>query len=151
MAAVRPAVAGDMPAIRGLMAGERVNPTGIDWRNFLIAEAADGVVGIVQLRPAGPGAVEIGSLVVRAGLRGGGLGRRLVDAAVAATGGRRAFVVTAAARAPFFAAWGFRPVPARSAPWSVRRNWLLGQAGSLVALAHGTRPRRLAVLERPGK
>ena len=38
--------------------------------------------------------------------------------------------------------------PARRRPGAVRRNWLLGQAGSLVALAHGMRPRRLAILER---
>ena len=145
---VRPAVAADEAGVRRLMRGERVNPFGIDWRNFVVAEAAGEVVGCAQLRPAGPEAVELGSLVVRADLRGAGLGARLIEAALARAGGRRVFAVTAAARAGYFARWGFRPVGGAAAPRSVRRNRLLGQAGSLVALGHGLWPRRLAVLER---
>jgi N-acetylglutamate synthase-like GNAT family acetyltransferase len=146
--AIRPAAAEEQAAVRALLGGERVNPLGIDWRNFLVAVAGGAVVGCVQLRPAGPGAVELGSLVVRADLRRQGLGARLIEAALARAGGRRVLAVTAAARAPFFARWGFRPVGLRATPWPVRRNWLLGQAGSLVALASGLRPRWLAVLER---
>ena len=146
---VRPAVAGEEAAVRALMRGERVNPLGIDWRNFVVAVRDGAVVGCVQLRPAGPGAVEVGSLVVRADLRGGGLGGRLLEAALARVGGRRAFIVVAAAPGGRgYERWGFRPVGLAAAPWTVRRNWLLGQAGSVVALAHGMRPRRLAILER---
>ncbi|MBP7240444.1 GNAT family N-acetyltransferase [Amaricoccus sp.] len=149
MTEIRAALVGEAPLIRALMKGERLNPVGVDWRNFLVAEDAGAVIGIVQLRPAGVGAVEIGSLVVRADRRRGGLGRLLVDAAVAAAGSRRALIVTAFARARFYEAWGFSPIPARAAPWPVRLNLLLGQAGGLVALARGMRPRRLVVLDRP--
>jgi N-acetylglutamate synthase-like GNAT family acetyltransferase len=124
-----------------------VNPFGIDWRNFVVAEAGGEVVGCAQLRPAGPGAVELGSLVVRADLRRAGLGGWLVEAALARAGGRRVFAVAVAAQAGWFARRGFGPAGA-AVPWSVRRNLLLGQAGSLVALARGLRPRRLAILER---
>ncbi len=50
---VRPAVAADEAGVRRLMRGERVNPFGIDWRNFVVAEAAGEVVGCAQLRPTG--------------------------------------------------------------------------------------------------
>jgi N-acetylglutamate synthase-like GNAT family acetyltransferase len=133
------------------MRGERVNPFGVDWRNFVIAERAGEVVGCVQLRPAGPGAAELGSLVVRADLRRRGLGGRLVEAALARAGVGRVLAVTAAARADYFARWGFAPVGDGAVPGSVRRNRLLGQAGSLIALAHGQRPRRLAILAREGR
>jgi amino-acid N-acetyltransferase len=149
-ATIRPATETDLSAVRGLVRGERVNPLGIDWRNFVVAEAGGEVVGCAQLRPAGPGAVELGSLVVRADVRRAGLGTRLVEAALAGAGGRRVFAVTAAAHAGSFARWGFRPVRAAAAPWPVRRNRLLGQAGSLIALAQGLRPRRLAILARDG-
>jgi N-acetylglutamate synthase-like GNAT family acetyltransferase len=148
---IRPATDEDQQGVRRLMRGERVNPFGIDWRNFVVAEDASGIVGCVQLRPAGRGAVELGSGVVRAGLRRRGLGARLVDAALARAGGRRVFMVTAAGREPYFARWGFRPVGLAAAPWPVRRNWLLGQAGSLIALAHGLWPRRLVILAREGR
>jgi N-acetylglutamate synthase-like GNAT family acetyltransferase len=146
--AVRPATAGDMAAVRALMRGERVNPLGIDWPNFVVATRDGEVVGCAQLRPAGRGAVELGSLVVRADLRGAGLGGRLIAAALGRAGEARVFAVIAATRADSFSRWGFRPAALSAAPWPVRRNWLLGQAGSMVALAHGLRPRRLAILVR---
>jgi amino-acid N-acetyltransferase len=146
--AIRAASERDGPAVRALMRGERVNPLGLDWRNFVVAVADGAVVGCAQLRPAGPGAVELGSLIVHADLRRGGIGARLIDAAMARAAGRRVLAVTAAAHAPWFARWGFRGVGLAAAPWPVRRNWLLGQAGSLVALANGMRPRRLAILAR---
>jgi N-acetylglutamate synthase-like GNAT family acetyltransferase len=130
------------------MRGERVNPLGIDWPNFVVATRDGEVVGCVQLRPAGRSAVELGSGVVRADLRRRGLGARLIDAALARAGERRVLMLTAAEHERYFARWGFRPVGLAAAPWPVRRNWLLGQAGSVVALAHGLRPRRLAILVR---
>ena len=114
----------------------------------MVAVVDGAVVGCVQLRPAGLGTVELGSFVVRADLRGQGIGGRLVEAAVARAADRRLLLVTAAARGPSFARWGFHPVGFAEAPWPVRRSLLLGQAGSLVALASGMRPRRLAILER---
>jgi N-acetylglutamate synthase-like GNAT family acetyltransferase len=146
-ATIRPATEADAAGVRRLLRGERVNPFGIDWRNFVVAEASGEVVGCAQLRPAGAEAVELGSLVVRGDLRRAGLGARLVEAALARAGGRRVFAVTAAAHAGWFARRGFGPAGA-AVPRSVRRNLLLGQAGSLIALAHGLRPRRLAILER---
>jgi len=148
---IRPATEKDEGGVRTLMRGERVNPFGIDWRNFVVAEVAGGLAGCVQLRPVGREAVELGSWVVRADLRHRGFGAKLLDAALARAAGRRVLIVTAAARAPYFARWGFHAVRLAAAPWPVRRNWLLGQAGSLVARAHGLRPQRLAILAQDGR
>jgi N-acetylglutamate synthase-like GNAT family acetyltransferase len=148
---IRPATEKDQGGVRTLMRGERVNPFGIDWRNFIVAEVASDLAGCVQLRPVGRGAVELGSWVVRADQRRRGLGAKLLDAALARAAGRRVLMVTSAAREPYFARWGFHPVRPAAAPWPVRRNWLLGQAGSLVALTHGLRPQRLAILARDAR
>ncbi len=147
-AEIRSACAGDETGVRALIRGERLNPTGIRWRNFLVAETEGAVVAAVQLRPSGEGVVELGSLVVRADLRRRGLGARMVEAALGAAGRRRVLAITAASLAPWYGRWGFREIGPGAAPWPVRINWLMGQGGSLVALAHLVRPRRLAVLER---
>jgi N-acetylglutamate synthase-like GNAT family acetyltransferase len=148
--AVRPATEAHAEAIRRLVRAQpRMNPTGLDWPNFVVGLAPDGrVVGCVQLRPSGPGAVELGSLVVEPLHRRRGLSRRLIEAALARTGAR-VLVVTAAAHAHHYAPLGFRRVPARSAPWPVRINYLIGQAASGLRILWGTRPRRMAILERP--
>jgi N-acetylglutamate synthase-like GNAT family acetyltransferase len=149
MATVRAATAGDAAAIRALVRGApRMNPTGLDWPNFVIAEREGAVVGTVQLRPAGRGAVELGSLVVRADLRGQGLAGRLVAAALARTGGR-VLVITAAAHAAFYRERGFRPLRPWRAPLRTAVNWAIGQAATLTRLLEGGRPRRMVLLERP--
>lgn len=144
---IRPATEADSAAIPALMKGERVNPTGIDWRRFLVAEGEDGIVGCVQLRPAGLGAVEIGSLVVRPDLRAQGLGARLVEAAIAEARGKRILAVAPASRGSWWKDRGFRRIALTAAPWRVARNLLVGQSASLIALATRRRPRRLAILE----
>ena len=143
---LRAATPDDLPAIRALMHGERVNPFGIDWRNFVVAADRAGLAGCVQLRPARPAGLELGTLIVRPDLRRRGLGTRLVAAALERAGPLAVFAVTATSSAGFLGRFGFRTVGHRSAPASVRRNRLLGQAGSLVTLATGRRPRRLAIL-----
>lgn len=148
--AIRQATAADSASIRRLVRAQpRMNPTGLDWRNFVIAAAPDGrVVGCVQLRPAGPDAVELGSLVVHPEHRGRGLAGRLVAAMLARTEAR-VFVVTPAAHSRHYAPWGFRRIGARDAPPQVAVNYLIGQAASGLRVLQGYRPRRMAILERP--
>ena len=147
---LRPATAKDSGPIRRLIhAQPRMNPTGLDWRNFVVAVAPDGrLAGCVQLRPSGPGTVELGSLVVDAAVRGHGIAGRLT-AAILATTEDRVLVVTAARHARHYAPWGFQPIAALSAPGPVRFNYLVGQAASGLRLLQGYRPRRMAVLARP--
>jgi N-acetylglutamate synthase-like GNAT family acetyltransferase len=149
MATVRAATAADAAAIRALVRGApRMNPTGLDWPNFVVAEEGGAVVGTAQLRPAGRGAAELGSLVVRGDLRGRGLGGRLVEAALARAEGR-VLVVVAAAHAGFYRRRGFLPVRPWRAPPRVALHWAIGQAATLTRLLEGRRPRRMALLERP--
>jgi N-acetylglutamate synthase-like GNAT family acetyltransferase len=147
---IRPATAAEADPVRRLVRAQpRMNPTGLDWRNFVVAVRPDRrVVGCVQLRPAGKGAVELGSLVVDAAERGKGLAARLVTAVLTRTEAR-VLVVTAAGRAHHYAPWGFRRIRPWAAPGPVRLNYLVGQAASGLRLLQGVRPRRMAVLERP--
>ena len=147
MAVVRAATAADAAAIRALVRGEpRMNPTGLHWPNFVVAEVGGALVGTAQLRPSGRGAVELGSLVVRADQRGRGLAGRLVDAALARATGR-VLVITAAAHAGHYERRGFRRVAPWRAPGRVAFNLAVGQAATLLRLAQGQRPRRMVVLE----
>ena len=131
------------------MRGERLNPFGIDWRNFVVAEVDEPVVGCVQLRPADARRSSSARWWSAGRSAQRGLGAKL---SMRRWPGRRAGGCSSSPRprAAYFARWGFRAVRLAGAPWPVRRNWLLGQAGSLVALAHGMRPQRLAILERVG-
>jgi amino-acid N-acetyltransferase len=144
---VRRAVALDQLAITRLVHGERLNPHGLGWANFIVAVLGDTVVGAVQMRQHADGARELGSLVVSRAQRGRGIAGRLISALLARHPGA-VHVITRHTNAPHYGRWGFAVIDAGDAPRSVRRNRLLGQAASVLALLQGRRPRRLVILRR---
>lgn len=138
----------DQPAIRALVHAEHMNPHGLDWPRFHVAERAGQLLGAVQVRLHGDGAAELGSLVVRPQARGAGLAWRLVEA-VLHDAPHPVHVITSPRLAARFADFAFAPLPLRDAPWSVRRNHLLGTvAGGLVSWLRLRRRRPLVVLRR---
>ncbi len=143
---LRRATEQDQPAIRALVHSERLNPHNLDWRNFLVATDAGGIVGAVQLRRHRDGSRELGSLVVRKEARRQGIGSRLIEALLAPEHGR-VLMITGAAFAARYARFGFRRIGADAAPAPVRRNYRLGSLAAVISLLMG-RPRRLAILER---
>ena len=146
---VRPAREEDQDAIVALVRGERLNPTGLDWRRFHVACEDGALVGTVQVRPEGP---ELASLAVRGDRRGRGLSGRLIEAALADAAGP-VFVVCQAGLCALYERHGFARWPVRRTPRAVAVHLALGQAfGTLAALLlERRRPRRLVVLRRPDR
>lgn len=146
--AIRPAAPHDQDPIRALVRGERLNPTGLDWPHFIVAEDERGIVGAVQLRRHADGARELGSLVVAPAARGQGIATRLVDTLLAPQRDS-VLMITDGAHAGHFRRWGFRTIDAREAPRSVRFNHRMGRLARLLSLLRRLPPRRLVVLQRP--
>jgi amino-acid N-acetyltransferase len=77
---LRQAESKDAGAIRGLVLGARINPTGLDWRRFLVAEDGGGkVIGCGQVKPVPGGVRELASIVVKPRWRGKGVARALIE------------------------------------------------------------------------
>jgi N-acetylglutamate synthase-like GNAT family acetyltransferase len=77
---LRPATVADAVDIKSLIRLVRINPTGLDWKRFLLASSADGeLVACAQVKPHADGTLELASLAVRPAWRGRGLARRLVE------------------------------------------------------------------------
>jgi N-acetylglutamate synthase-like GNAT family acetyltransferase len=76
----RPATAADAREVRELIRRVRINPTGLDWRRFLVAEGPDGgIVACGQIKPHGDGTLELASVAVAEGWRGRGAAREVVQ------------------------------------------------------------------------
>jgi amino-acid N-acetyltransferase len=144
---LRPATASDQNTIVALVRNERLNPHGLHWARFTVATARGQIVGAAQVRHHADGSRELGSLVVAQGFRGQGIAGRLIGHLLAQQRGP-VHVITARGNVHHYAPWGLRPVEPCRAPLAVRRNYQLGQLASLIALARGRLPRRLAVLVR---
>ena len=77
---LRPALEEDFPAIRTLILETGINPTGLDWKRFIVAETADGqFAGCGQLKPHGDGSLELASIAVNAAYRGRGVARLIIE------------------------------------------------------------------------
>jgi N-acetylglutamate synthase-like GNAT family acetyltransferase len=77
---IRPATKRDRAAIKGIIRATRLNPFGLDWRRFLVAEEEGRVVGVGQVKTHRDGSRELASLAVIRGRRGKGIGGELVRA-----------------------------------------------------------------------
>jgi N-acetylglutamate synthase-like GNAT family acetyltransferase len=104
----RPAEPGDMEAIRWLVKTGRINPTGLDWRRFLVAVSPQGeVIGCGQVKPHRDGSQELASIAVHPGWREGGVARSLVTDLCAAHNGDL-YLMCRAELGPMYEKFGFR-------------------------------------------
>jgi N-acetylglutamate synthase-like GNAT family acetyltransferase len=128
---IRPARKDDFPAIRSLIFAVRINPTGLDWRRFLVAVSPAGeVFGCGQIKLHGDGSRELASIAVREQARGQGAARALVEELVRQETARPLYLMCRAALGLFYAKFGFREiVPEEMTPYFRRVSRIAGLFG----------------------
>ncbi|HEX9615813.1 MAG TPA: GNAT family N-acetyltransferase [Anaerolineales bacterium] len=143
---IRPAVAGDMDAIRWLVKTGRINPTGLDWRRFVVAISHQGeVIGCGQIKPHRDGSQELASIVVHPDWRERGVARSLITHLCAAHPGDL-YLMCRAELGPMYEKFGFRRLVPEEMPRYFQRISRL--AGLLEVLrSEGV---RLLVMKRDG-
>ena len=116
---IRPAHAGDLPAILALLAGAGLPPDGVEqWLpRFLVAERAGAIVAAAGLELYGRAAL-LRSVVVAVEGRGRGLGAALTErsATEAARAGARMLYLLTTSAAAYFPRLGFRPIERADLP-----------------------------------
>ncbi len=81
---LRQATQEDFPAIKALIHLVHINPTGLDWRRFVVAVSAGGeIVGCGQIKPQGDLRV-LASIAVLPGWRERGVARAIIEHLLAA-------------------------------------------------------------------
>ena len=76
---LRPAVAADQKVIRQIVRQSRINPLGIHWGNFLVAEIAGQIAGIGQIKIHGDESRELASIAVRPEFRRQGIASAIIE------------------------------------------------------------------------
>lgn len=77
---LRRATAAEAGLIGQMVRQAKINPTGLDWRRFMLAVDETGrVVGCGQLKPHGADAIELASIVVLPEFQGQGIARLLIE------------------------------------------------------------------------
>lgn len=135
-ALIRRATAADQRAIRALVWGSGINPLGLAWQRFVVAEAGGAVVGTGQIKPHRDGSRELASIAVAPARRGEGLAGAIIRA-LQRGAGPPLYLTCAGRMAGFYPRFGFRALaPAEMPPGLRRRHRLAGavapRAGLLV-------------------
>jgi N-acetylglutamate synthase-like GNAT family acetyltransferase len=77
---LRAAIVEDSSAIRHLVISVGINPTGLDWRRFVVAVSPQGeVIGCGQVKPHRDGSLELASIAVTPERRGQGVARAIIE------------------------------------------------------------------------
>jgi N-acetylglutamate synthase-like GNAT family acetyltransferase len=117
---LRPAQAEDQATIRAIIREARINPLGLDWRHFVVAEDAGQIVATGQIKPHADGSQELASIATRPAWQHQGLAsaivRHLLD-------GKQPplYLMCAAHNEGFYPRFGFRRIPPQEMPPTFRR------------------------------
>lgn len=77
---IRPAQESEFAQIKELIHLVGINPTGLDWRRFLVAVDNLGtVIGCGQVKPHGTDVLEMASIAVHPDFRGQGIARKIIE------------------------------------------------------------------------
>ena len=145
---IRPARAQDSDRIHQLVRAEKLNPTGLEWARFLVAEDRQGrVVGCGQIKPHRDGSLEMASIVVEKGLRGKGLGRRLIERLIDGVH-QPLWLMCRSSLVPLYERFGFDEIDADAAQPAYFRR--VRRLASVYHFLKGT-GEYLAVMCRPAK
>ena len=76
---IRQATEADQNAIRQIVRAARINPTGLDWRRFVVADEDGRVVATGQIKPHRDGSRELASIATVPERQKSGLASRVIN------------------------------------------------------------------------
>ena len=108
---IRPATRQDFAEIRALIHAVSINPTGLDWRRFLVAVSPDNtLLGCGQIKPHFDGSRELASIAVQEQMRGQGVARAVILELLARESTRPLYLMCRARLEPLYRKFGFRAI-----------------------------------------
>ena len=77
---IRPALESESTQIKDLIHEVGINPTGLEWKRFLVAVDGSGrVIGCGQIKPHGGDILELASIAVKPECQGQGIARKIIE------------------------------------------------------------------------
>jgi N-acetylglutamate synthase-like GNAT family acetyltransferase len=114
---LRPAEEADFSAIRQIIREARLNPTGLNWRRFIIAETPRGeFAGCGQIKPHAEGMLELASIAIPEPYREQGVASRIIERLLADEPDRPIYLTCRSELSEFYEKFGFRALDLREMP-----------------------------------
>ncbi len=119
---VRPATQQEFPEIRALIHEVHINPTGLDWRHFLVAVTPDNtLLGCGQIKRHFDGSLELASIAVQERARGQGVARAIIQELLAREATRPLYLMCRAHLEPLYVKFGFHAIGPEEMPVYFKR------------------------------
>ncbi len=113
----------DASSIRRLIWKVRINPSGLDWRRFLVAVDGEGkLLGCGQLKPHSDGSLEMASIAVQPEERRRGIASGVIERLLAQAR-RPLYLKCAAPMRAFYERFGFHVIEPEEMPPTFRHEW----------------------------
>ncbi len=113
---LRLATAADARTIRRIINLVGINPTGLSWKRFVVAEDVDGtIIGCGQVKPHKDGSLELASIAVLPEWRGKGVARRVIEYLLQKYPGR-VYLMCRSRLEPLYRKFGFEAIDQAEMP-----------------------------------
>ena len=143
MTTIRPARETEAAQIRDLIHSAGINPTGLDWKRFVVAvDERDELTGCGQLKPHRGGVVELASIAVYPQHRGKGIARAMIEHLIMESP-RPVYLMCESRLGALYEKFGFRAIAYDEMPRYFQRMSKL--AGLVTTLAR--REERLLIMK----
>ncbi len=130
---IRPARETDAAQIRDLIHLVGINPTGLDWKRFVVAvDDRDEIIGCGQLKPHGQDVLELASIAVYPEHQGKGVARLIIEHLLNDSP-RPLYLMCQSSLGPFYEKFGFQGISYEEMPRYFQRISKL--AGLVTTLA----------------
>ncbi|MCO5210743.1 MAG: GNAT family N-acetyltransferase [Caldilinea sp.] len=144
---LRRAMAADQRQIDALIRTVGINPMGIKWPRFIVADENGRIVGAGQVKQHGDGAREVASIAVALERQGMGIGRAIV-ATLVSLEPAPLFLYCAGYNEGYYVQFGFRALVPEEMPRSLRRISRVSNAILPILSALTNEQHRLVVMGR---
>jgi N-acetylglutamate synthase-like GNAT family acetyltransferase len=110
MTTIRPARETEAAQIRDLIYQVGINPTGLDWKRFVVAvNDRDEMIGCGQLKPHGQDILELASIAVYPEHQGQGIARAIIEHLLKDSP-RPLYLMCQSSLGPLYEKFGFRAI-----------------------------------------
>jgi N-acetylglutamate synthase-like GNAT family acetyltransferase len=135
---LRPARETDSASIRDLIHLVGINPTGLDWKRFVVAvNPNDEMIACGQLKPHGAGILELASIAVHPDYQGRGIARAVIEHLLKDSP-RPLYLMCRSRLGGLYEKFGFRALAREEMPpYFQRISKLAGLAGALMRSGDG--------------
>lgn len=128
----------DAPAIRAIIRQAGINPLGIHWRRFVLAEVDGRIVGTGQIKPHGDGSRELSSIAVIPEFQRRGIAAQIITTLIAGQTGTL-YLTCQDRMERYYQRFGFRKI-ARG-EMTVYFQRLMGVMGVIIGIGRRVAPK----------